>query len=195
MGPRSPPRLLVVASMSTRRALPHLRRVGWGASEPCPPRRPAQRSSAAANDLDWPHGHPLRPDPGYVVWGVARSGVLRGASRKGCVGRFPATRPTPWPNSSTPGHLRPGRHPPRVSDGHREGPAHAVLVTRVCPGHRRPVGRADHCPAPGLTPGPDPGVRSVEMTDSTGGRVRRPKPNAWPTTTSSTATTAPSSSP
>src|SRR4051812_37051755 len=124
----------------------------WGRAEPLPdPGR--SRRYTTTNDVELVV-MVLRSalKPGYVVQGAARRVYLRDASRSGCVEPVPRYEADTVAQLLDQGHLvLGGTH--HVSDGHREGPAHAVLVTRSA---RALADRWAARPLPGTRPHPRP---------------------------------------
>ena len=124
----------------------------WGRAEPLPdPGR--TRRYTATNDVELVV-MVIRSalEPGYVVQGAARRVYLRDASRDGCVEPVPRYEADTVAQLLDQGHLvLGGTH--HVSDGHREGPAHGVLVTRSA---RAIAERWAARPLPGARPGPRP---------------------------------------
>src|SRR4051794_28989043 len=134
--------------MTTRRTRPLAQGGLWGRAEPLPdPSR--TRRYTATNDLELVV-MVIRSalEPGYVVQGAARRVYLRDRSRGGCVEPVPRYEADTVAQLLDQGHLvLGGTH--QVSDGHRDGPAHAVLVTRSA---RAIADRWSARPLPGTRP-------------------------------------------
>src|SRR3954452_166229 len=131
MGPRSPPRLLVVASVTTRRARPPAQGGLWGRQQPLTTASGSTTAKrAVVNDLDLVTSVIRSADePGYVVIGVGQRVFLRDSTRgRGFVVSVPRYEADAVAQLLNPGHLRLGG-PHVVSDGRHEGPARSVLVS------------------------------------------------------------------
>jgi hypothetical protein len=138
--------------MSTRRTRPPAQGGLWGRSEPLPDPRHTRRYTTT-NDVELVV-MVIRSalEPGYVVCGTARRVFLRDRSRGGCVEPVPRYEADTVAQLLDQGHLvLGGTH--HVSDGHREGPAHAVLVTRSA---RAIADRWAARPLSGTRPAPRP---------------------------------------
>ena len=126
VGPRSPPRLLVVAPMTRRTpAQGGL----WGRQQPLPTTSlPGSGRRPVVNDLDLVTSV-IRSatEPGYVVIGVNERVYLRDPHRTGFVTTVPRYEADTVAQLLDTGHLKlGGTHV--VSDGQHEGPARSVLI-------------------------------------------------------------------